>query len=79
MTHDDGGTTVSQDLLQGREGTANAGVVCDLTILIEGYVEIYTYDCLLTGKVEFVNCHNFKYYWFESSYPVSSCKIKKIN
>ena len=34
------------------------GVVCDLTILIEGYVEIYTYDCLLTGKVEFVDCHN---------------------
>ena len=30
----------------------------DLTILIEGYVEVYTYDCLLTGKVEFVDCHN---------------------
>ena len=51
MRHDDGGTTVSKNLLQGGEGTADTGVVSDLTILIEGYVEVYTYDCLLTGKV----------------------------
>ena len=39
----------------------DTGVVSDLTILIEGYVEVYTYDCLLTGKVEFVDSHNTIY------------------
>jgi len=57
VRHEDSGTAVGEDLLQSGEGTADTGVVCDLTILIEGYVEIYTYDCLLTGKVEFVDSH----------------------
>ena len=61
MRHDDGGTTVSQDLLQSGEGTTNTGVVSDLTILIEGYVEVYTYDCLLTGKIEFVAAKLLKF------------------
>ena len=30
-----------------------------IAIFIQGYVEVHTYDCLLTGKVEIVNClHN---------------------
>ena len=58
VRHDDSCTTISQNLLQCGQGTADAGVVCDLTILIKGYVEVYTYDCLLTGKVKFVDCHN---------------------
>jgi len=70
VRHDDGGATVGQDLLQGGQGTADAGVVSDVAILIEGYVEVYTYDCLLTGKVEFVDCHHFDlrfniYYLFD--------------
>ena len=58
VRHDDDSTTISQNLLQGGQSTADTGVVSNLTILVQGYVEVYTYDCLLTGKVEFVNCHN---------------------
>ena len=58
VRHDDRGTTVGQDLLQRGQGTADTGVVSDLTILIQGYVEVYTYDCLLTGKIHFVDSHN---------------------
>ena len=61
MRHDDKGTTVSKNLLQGRESTADAGVVSDFAILIQWHIEIHTYNCLFAGKVELVNFHNLKY------------------
>ncbi len=57
VRHDDACTTVGQDLLQRGQCTANAGVVRNLTILVQGYVEVYTYNCLLSGKVHFIDCH----------------------
>ena len=58
VAHDDESTTVGQHLLQGGQSAANAGVVRDLTILIEGHVEVNAHDCLLSGKIKFVDCHN---------------------
>ena len=52
-------TTIGQHLLQGGERTADTGVVSDFTLFVQGYIEVYTHDCLLTGKVKIVNVlHN---------------------
>ena len=57
--HDNQGTTVSEHTLQCGQGTTDAGVVGYLTILVQGHVEIYTHDCLLSGKVELINFHRY--------------------
>ena len=58
VAHDDGSTTVSQNLLQSGQSTADTGVVSNLSVLVQGHVEVNAHDCLLTGKVEFVDCHD---------------------
>ena len=57
VRHDDESTTLLKDQLKCWKSTTDTSVVCDLTIL-QRYIEIYTYDCLLTGKVVIVNLHN---------------------
>ena len=46
---------VSNNLFQRRHGCADAGIVCDVEVLVQGDVEVYTNKCLLTGKIEVVN------------------------
>ena len=58
VAHDDEGTAFIKDVFEGRQRTANTGVVCDLTIFIQRYVEIYTYDRLLTGEFVIFDSHN---------------------
>ena len=58
VAHDDGSATVGDNLLQGGECTADAGVVSNLTVLVQGHVEVNAHDCLLTGKVVLRDSHN---------------------
>ena len=58
VAHDDERTALIQDVLQGRQRTADTGVVCDLTILIQRYIEVNTYDRLLAGEIEIFDSHN---------------------
>ena len=58
MAHDDDGTAVGQNLLQCGQRTADAGVVRNLTVLVQGHIEIDPDNCLLTGKVVLIDCHN---------------------
>ena len=67
VTHNDGCTTVCNNLFQSGEGAANAGIVRNLTILIQGHVEVNAHDCLFTGKVVIRNSHNINVLccWFK--------------
>ena len=49
--HDDQGTTFLEDLLEGRHGPADAGVVGDVEVLVQGDVEVDSHDGLLAGEV----------------------------
>ena len=53
--HDDEGTTFGQHLLKGGHGTADAGVVGNFKIFVQGNVEVHAHDGLFTGKVVLVN------------------------
>ena len=58
MAHDDAGTTIGQNLLQCGQSAADAGVVSDVTILVQGYIEIHADDCLFASKFVLVDSHN---------------------
>ena len=49
--HDDDGAALLEDLLEGRHGPADAGVVGDVEVLVEGNVEVDSHDGLLAGEV----------------------------
>ena len=49
--HDDQGTALLQDLLEGGHGPADAGVVRDAEVLVQGDVEVDSHDGLLAGEV----------------------------
>ena len=57
MAHHDEGTTIGKYLLQGGQSTTDTGVVGYVAILVQWHVEIYTDNCLLTGKVELIDFH----------------------
>ena len=57
MAHDDGGTTIGNNLLQCGKGTTDTGVVGNLTILVQGHVEVHAHDCLFAGKLVIINSH----------------------
>ena len=63
VRHDDHSAAVGQDLLQRGQSTADAGVVRNLTILVQGHVEVNAHDCLLTGKVHFVDSHKISCFY----------------
>ena len=58
MAHNDQGATLIEDVLKSRQGTANTGVVCDLTVLIEWHIEVHAYNRLFAGEFEIFNKHN---------------------
>ena len=59
---DDDATTVCQNLLQGRKCSTDTSVVCNVEVLVQGYVEVHTNECLFSGKVKLINCHNTLFY-----------------
>ena len=61
VRHDDEGTTLLKNELESWKSTTDTCVVSDLTLL-ERYIEIYTNDCLLTGKVVIIDLHNSDIY-----------------
>ena len=54
---DDDRATVSEDLLEGRESSADTRVVGDVEVCVEGHVEVHTDESLLTSEVELINRH----------------------
>ena len=61
VAHDNERTTFIEDVLEGRQRTADTGVVCDLTVLVQWYIEVHTYNRFLTSEFKIFNCHNSKY------------------
>ncbi len=59
VRHDDERTVVVQDFLEGGEGTADAGIVSDVAVLVEGHIEVNADDGLLAIEVEIVDCCHF--------------------
>ena len=53
--HDDEGTTFCEHLLEGGHGPADAGVVRDLEVFVEGNIEVYAYDGLFAFEIVLVN------------------------
>ena len=49
--HDDDGAALLEDLLEGRHGPADAGVVGDVEVLVEGNVEIHPHNRLLSFEI----------------------------
>ena len=47
VAHDDERAAVGEDLFEGGEGTADAGVVGDVAIFVEGHVEVNADDGFL--------------------------------
>ena len=58
MAHNDKCTSFVENVLEGRQRTADTGVVCDLAIFIQRYVEIYTYDRFFTSEFVIFDNHN---------------------
>ena len=56
VAHDDESTTLLKNEFEGRNSTANTGVVSNLTVL-KRYIEIYTYDGLFASEIIIFNFH----------------------
>ena len=52
MRADDDAAPVAEDLLQRRQGGADARIVRNVEILVERDVEVDPHECLLTGKIK---------------------------
>ena len=55
-------TAIGQNLLQSRKGGTDTCVICNVEIFVQGYVEVHTNECLFSGKVKLINCHNTLFY-----------------
>ena len=58
VAHDDKRAAVGKHLLKGGERTADAGVVGDVTVLVEGHIEVHTYDGFPACEVASIDCHD---------------------
>ena len=63
---DDDATAVSQNLLQSRKSCTHTGVICNVEVFVQGYIEVHANKCLFTGKIEFVNCLHNTLFLFKS-------------
>ena len=61
VRHNDERTAVGKHFFQCGEGTTDTGVVGDVAILVEGHIEVYTYDSLLTFEIEIIDSHLMLY------------------
>ena len=55
---DDNTATVSQNLLQCRKSGTHTGIVCNVEVFVQRHVEVHANECLFSGKVKLINCHN---------------------
>ena len=53
---DNDASAISQKFFQRRQSRTHTGIVGDIQVLIERYVEIDTYKRLFTGEIEIVKC-----------------------
>ena len=63
VRHHNESAAISKYLLQCRKGTADTGIVCYISVLVQWYVEVNAYNSLLTGKVEIFDFHFCKCYF----------------
>ena len=55
-------TAIGQNLLQCRKSGTHTGIICNVEVFVQGYVEVHTNECLFSGKVKLINCHNTLFY-----------------
>lgn len=66
--------TVSQNFLQRRKSSTHTVIICNVEVFVQGYIEVHTNECLFTGKVELINCHNTLFYLKVLLIPFCECK-----
>ena len=59
MRHDDEGTAVAQNFLEGGEGAADAGVIGDVAVVVEGHVEVNADDGFFAFEIVVVDVSHF--------------------
>ena len=59
---DDNTAAVSQNLLQRRKSSTHTVIICNVEVFVQRHIEVHTNECLFTGKVELINCHNTLFY-----------------
>ena len=57
MRHDDEAAAIFEDFLEGGQCTADTGVVGDVTVFVQGHIEVNAYDGFLAGKLVIVYFH----------------------
>ncbi len=57
VAHDNERTAVFEDFLKGGESAADTGVVGDVSVLVQGHIEVNAYDGFMAIEVEVVDCH----------------------
>ena len=62
VAHDDESAAIGKNLFEGGEGAADAGVVGDFSFFVEGHIEVYADDSLLTCEITSVDSHNSDVY-----------------
>ena len=62
VAHDNERTAFVKDVFESRQRTADTGVVCNLTVFVQWYIEIHTYNRLLAGEFVIFNSHNCVYF-----------------
>ena len=58
VAHDDECTAIGKNLLECGERTADARVIGDVTVLVEGHIEVHTYDGFPACEVASIDCHD---------------------
>ena len=63
-------SAVCKDLLQSGKSRTHTGVVCDVEVFVQGYIEVHANKCLFSGKIEFVNCLHNTLFLFKSVFNI---------
>ena len=64
VAHHDDCTTIIEDFFQCGQCATDTSVISNIAILIQWHVKVYTNNCLLTSKVEFIDCHFSKCFYY---------------
>ena len=59
VAHNDEAAAITQDFLQGGQSSANAGIVGDLTLIVQRNVEVNTHKCFFSSKIVVCNVSHF--------------------
>ena len=57
MAHDDEASAISKNFFKSRESAADAGIVGDITVLIQGDIEVHTNNGFFAVEIVLIDSH----------------------